>query len=122
VFDLKPRVQVPASESIPAAAAMPGRSASDASAAAVRRSAPGVAARLAIEEMGDAGARALVAADAEGALFARSGAVLLAAFDRYRELATRGAPSEAFRVALRERLGIELPGWTADPEGEGQQL
>jgi predicted Zn finger-like uncharacterized protein len=74
---------------------------------------PEVVARITVEELGEALAREMVAADAEGSLFARHGAEILDAFDRYRERAGRGAPADAFRDALRERFGIELPAWVA---------
>jgi predicted Zn finger-like uncharacterized protein len=72
---------------------------------------PEVIARIAIEEIGDARAREMVAADARGELFARHGAALLDAFDRYRRRAGHDAPAEVFLTALRERLGIDLPSW-----------
>ncbi len=72
-----------------------------------------VVARIAIEEIGDQRAQAMVAADAEGALFARHGAILLNAFDRYRARAGAGAPAAIFLEALRDRLGIDLPSWEA---------
>jgi len=70
-----------------------------------------VAARIAVEEIGDVRSREMAVADGDGALFARHGADLLAAFDRYRARAGAQAPAAIFLRALRERLGIDLPPW-----------
>jgi hypothetical protein len=49
-----------------------------------------------------------------GKLFTEFGPALFAAYDDYRRRAGKGAGADAFRDALRERWGIELPGM---PEG-----
>ena len=81
---------------------------------------PALVARLAVEELVNAGAGALLEAYADDALFARFGPALVQAWSRYQARLGPAADPELFREALRARLGIELPGREVHPpEGSG---
>jgi predicted Zn finger-like uncharacterized protein len=72
---------------------------------------PETVARLAVEELVNAGAEALVEAYDRGVLFSSFGPEVLGAWQRCRDRLGSSANPAAFRAALSARLGVDLPGW-----------
>jgi len=72
---------------------------------------PDLVVRLAVEELANEHAEALLRAWEGGALFERCGSLVIAAWQRCRARLGAGAEPAAFRAALHARLGIDLPGW-----------
>jgi predicted Zn finger-like uncharacterized protein len=69
--------------------------------------------RLAVEELALEGGAAMLAAWDEGCLFDRYGYLIARAWEHCRARLGPGADPAAFREALRARLGIDLPEWSA---------
>lgn len=72
---------------------------------------PELVARLAVEELVGTRADELLDAYDQGTLFARFGPALIGAWSRCRARLGADGDPEAFRAALRARIGIDLPGW-----------
>ncbi len=72
---------------------------------------PALVARLAVEELVNAGSAALLEAYDQAALFARFGPAIAVAWQHCLDRLGAGADPSLFRAALKARLGIDLPEW-----------